>query len=157
MAVCAVLAAGCGEDKHPPKAPPPAYRPPPVQILGVDSYREAQRALAAGNEDDALPLLEKSIRANAKLAEAWYELGRLKVKRAPELSKTDEVAGMVMFREGLEAEREALALIDGGKAVLWSNEEQLDARARLDADLENAGDALSDEDTLREALRMRVH
>jgi hypothetical protein len=114
-------------------------------------------ALAAGNEEEASGLLERSVRTNSKLTEAWYELGRIKVKRAPDLAKSDEQAGIVMFREGLEAEREALRLIDAGQAALWTNEDQLQAREKLDADLVNTGEALNDEASLREALRMRVH
>lgn len=159
LALCTLALASCGNDKHPAKSvPAPKLQPvQPRVIPGADQYREAMSALAAGNEQEATSLLERSVRTNSKLTEAWYELGRIKVKRAPDLAKSDEQAGIVMFREGLEAEREALRLIDAGQAVLWTNEDQLQAREKLDADLVNTAEALNDEDSLREALRMRVH
>ncbi|PWT72203.1 MAG: hypothetical protein C5B46_07100 [Proteobacteria bacterium] len=150
---------GCGKEKAPPKPPPAvqAHQPAPKIIAGADEYRRGKSLLTEGRETDALRLLEQSVRANSKLTEAWYELGRIKVKRAPELSKSDEQAGVVMFREGLEAEKEALRLIDAGATVFWSEDDRVQAREQLDTDLANAGDALNDEDTLRQALRMRVH
>ena len=159
VALCTLALASCGNDKPPAKSvPAPKVQPVrPRAIPGADQYRKAMSALAAGNEEEATTLLEQSVRTNSKLTEAWYELGRINVKRAPVVFKSDEQAGIVMFREGLEAEREALRLIDAGQAVLWTNEDQLQAREKLDADLVNTGEALNDEDSLREALRMRVH
>ena len=97
------------------------------------------------------------LRTNSRLAEAWYELGRVKVRRAPVLVQSNELAGVVSFREGLMAEKEARRLIDAGQAALWTSDEQIDAQMNLDADLQNADQLLGDPDALREALQLRVH
>jgi len=157
-ALCIALLAGCGEDKHRAKAAaaPAVKRTPRVEAPGVKTYREALAELAAKDDAEALRLLEESVRANPRLAEAWYELGRLKVRRAPALVPSDELAGVASFREGLISEKEARRLIDDGQARLWSHEEQIDAQVALDADLANAERLLGDPDALREALLLRV-
>ena len=129
-ALCAALLAGCGDDRHRAKTPPApaAIHVAPTPIPGLKTYRKALAELAAKEEDEAVRLLEQSVRANSHLAEAWYELGRIKVRRAPELVKSDELAGVVSFRDGLLAEREARRLLDAGQAAVWTSEEQIDAR-----------------------------
>jgi len=104
-----------------------------------------------------LRLLEQAARANPKLAEAWYELGRRKVKLAPEIVKTDELQGTVLFREGLEAEKEALRLLDVGNVTIWGAAEEDQARAVLSTDLAYVDETLADQDSLLRALRVRTH
>ena len=158
-ALCTALLAGCGDDKHRAKPPaaPGAKRTPRVETPGVSIYRKALAELAAKDGDEAVRLLEQSVRTNSRLAEAWYELGRVKVRRAPVLVQSNELAGVVSFREGLMAEKEARRLIDAGQAALWTSDEQIDAQMNLDADLQNADQLLGDPDALREALQLRVH
>jgi tetratricopeptide (TPR) repeat protein len=146
--------AGCGKG-GPPKAPAPAAQPVQrAEIAGVAIYR---RALAAQDAEEALRLLEQAARANPKLAEAWYELGRRKVKLAPEIVKTDELQGTVLFREGLEAEKEALRLLDVGNVTIWGAAEEDQARAVLSTDLAYVDETLADQDSLLRALRVRTH
>ena len=89
--------------------------------------------------------------------QGWYELGRFKVKRAPLVIKTDELQAVAMFREGLEAEQEALRLLESGKVVMWTGEEELHAREILAVDLANANEVMADQDSLLNALRMRTY
>jgi len=156
--LCVALLAACGDDKHRarPATMPAASRTPPIEAPGVGVYRRALAELAAKDDAEAVRLLEESVRANPRLAEAWYELGRLKVRRAPALVPSDELAGVASFREGLISEKEARRLIDAGQARLWTREEQIDAQIALDADLANAERLLGDPDALREALLLRV-
>ena len=112
---------------------------------------------------EAVPLMtleavrEKAVRANPRLAEAWYELGRRKVKRAVILIRTDEGNAVQMFREGLIAEQEARHLINEGKVIVWSTAEQGDATLRLDTDLQNVDEAMASPDALLGALRQRTY
>src|SRR5271169_6424789 len=91
--VSTVALAGCGKGSSP--APTAAAQPVrKAEIAGVAIYR---KALAAQDGEQGLRLLEQAIRANPRLAEAWYELGRRKVKLAPGLVKTDELWGIQAF------------------------------------------------------------
>jgi hypothetical protein len=149
------LLGACGKSA-PPTPAPPAAKPTQKKVegAGIDLYRQG---LAAEDEDQALTLFDRAIRTNPRLTEAWYELGRRKVKQATVLVKTDELRAVQMFREGLEAEREAARLLDEGTVTLWSTPEQGDARLVLDTDLQNADEGMSGPDALLSALRQRTH
>jgi tetratricopeptide (TPR) repeat protein len=125
-----------------------------AEIAGVGLYRQA---LATQDGDQALALLEQAVRANPRLSEAWYELGRRKVKQATILVKTDESQAVQMFREGLGAEQEALRLLDEGTVIVWSATEQEEARAVLQTDLQNAEEAMTGPEALLSALRQRTY
>jgi len=156
LAVGASLAA-CGKTSPPPQTPTSHAAVVPVQtaeIAGVRTYREA---FATEDMDERLRLLELTVRANPHLTEAWYELGRFKIKRAPQVIKSDELQAVVMFREGLEAEQEALRLLDSGKVTVWTDEEEIRAREGLATDLANANEVMADHDALLNALRMRTY
>lgn len=160
LAVLLVLATGlaaCGKPSPHPQNPTANSVVMPVQtaeIAGVRTYREA---FATEDLDERLRLLELAVRANPRLAEAWYELGRFKVRRAPVVIKTDELQAVAMFREGLEAEQEAQRLLDSGKVVIWTGEEEIRARESLSIDLANANEVMADQDSLLNALRMRTY
>lgn len=145
---------GCGE-RGSSRAPTPTAQPVhKVEIAGVADYR---RALATDDSDEALLLLEQAIRSNPRLAEAWYEQGRRKVKLAPEIVKTDELHAMQLFREGLQAEKEALRLLDAGNVTIWGAADEEQARAALATDLANVDETLADQDSLLSALRVRAY
>jgi tetratricopeptide (TPR) repeat protein len=147
----AVLSA-CGKDSRPaPPAPAPVAA---VVSPGVDPYR---KALAAQDSEETLRLLQEALRANPRLAEAWYEQGRLKLKLAPGIQKLDELQAVGIFREGLEAEKEALRLLDAGEVTVWTPAEQGHARAVLQGDLMNVDEVLADRDSLLYALRVRIY
>jgi tetratricopeptide (TPR) repeat protein len=125
-----------------------------AEIAGVGIYREA---LATEDNEEALRLLEQAVRANPRLAEAWYDVGRRKVKLAPHIVKLDELRGIQIFREGLEAEKEALRLLDAGKVTVWNAAEEDQARATLATDLANVDETLADQESLLRALRVRTY
>jgi tetratricopeptide (TPR) repeat protein len=155
MALSAALVAGCGKGISPPPAPSPAAVPvKKAEIAGVGIYREA---LAAQDSEEALRLLEQAVRANPRLAEAWYEVGRQKVRLAPDILKSDELRGIQVFREGLEAEKEASRLLDAGKVTVWNAAEEDQARATLATDLANVNETLADQESLLRALRVRTY
>lgn len=155
IAASAALLAGCGKGISPPPAPSPAAAPvKQAEIAGVGIYRAA---LAAQDSEEALRLLEQAVRANPRLAEAWYEVGRQKVKLAPDVVKLDELRGIQIFREGLEAEKEALRLLDAGKVTVWNAAEEDQARAMLATDLANVDETLADQESLLRALRVRTY
>ena len=155
VAVSAALVAGCGKGISPPPAPSPAAVPvKKAEIAGVGIYRDA---LATEDSEEALRLLEQAVRANPRLAEAWYEVGRQKLKLAPDIVKLDELRGMQIFREGLEAEKEALRLLDAGKVTVWNAAEEDQARAMLATDLANVDATLADQESLLRALRVRTY
>ena len=155
----ATLICGCGHDRKPAPAAP-AAAPPAAQhneIPGVKAYRAGLAALATDDPDRAQSLLLDAIHQNKELAEAWFELGHLKVTLAPKLTQADELKAMVIFREGLQFEQEARKLIDQDKIFVWTPDQVDQARVKLESDLRDADRALADEDSLREALRQRVY
>ena len=152
------LICGCGHDPR-PAAPPPPTAPAPAQYepAGAKAYRAGLAALAANDPEEAQSLLLDAVHQNKELAEAWFELGHLKVKLAPGMMKTDELKAMVTFREGLQFVQEAHNLIDQDKIAIWTPAEVDQARVKMESDLRDADRALADEDSLREALRQRVY
>jgi tetratricopeptide (TPR) repeat protein len=124
------------------------------EIAGVGIYRDA---LTAPDREEAIRLLEQAVRANPRLAEAWYEMGRQKVMLAPNIVKVDEVRGTQVFREGLEAEKEALRLLDEGKVTVWTAAEEDQARTMLATDLANVDETLADQESSLRALRVRTY
>jgi hypothetical protein len=153
--LAAALLSSCGKGDKPP--PPvkaaPTQRMLQVAIPGIEPYRQA---LATQDTEEALRLLLDAVRANPKLAEAWYAIGRIKMKLAPEIVKTDESKGVLIFREGLEAEREALALLDRGHRTVWSATEEDEARMTLASDLHDVDQVMGDRESLLAALRVRT-
>ena len=154
IALSAALLGGCGKASSPPPPAPPAAPVRKAEIAGVGIYREA---LSTQDNEEALRLLEQAVRVNPRLAEAWYEVGRQKVKLAPDIVKLDELRGMQIFREGLEAEKEALRLLDAGKATIWNTAQEDQARATLATDLTNVDETLADQESLLRALRVRTY
>jgi hypothetical protein len=153
------LICGCGHDRKPAPAPQ-ATGPAPAQyneIAGLKAYRAGLAALAADDPDQAQSLLLDAVHQNKDLAEAWFELGHLKVKLAPGMMQADELKAMVLFREGLQFVQEARKLIDQDKIVVWTPGEVDQARVKMESDLRDVDRALADEDSLREALRQRVY
>ncbi len=157
-AVLALMVVSCGRDSAPrPPPTPPASAPPPVAIAGVDSYRQGLDAEKAHDNEGAILLFRQATRNNYELAEAWYEKGRLQIQHAAPAFKTNELLAIQEFREGLQAEKEALRLLNEGKVSVWTVEEQAKAREVMDLDLRDADEALSDEQALTEALRLRIY
>jgi len=153
------LICGCGHDRK-PAAPAQPPGPAPAQyneLAGLKAYRAGIAALAANDRDQAQSLLLDAVHQNKDLAEAWFELGHLKIKLAPGMMQADELKAMVMFREGLQFVQEANKLIDQDKIAIWTPSELDQAHMKIEADLRDADRALADEDSLREALRERVH
>ena len=143
--LCCVALTACGKGSSAPAHAPVAAPVQKAEIAGVRTYREA---LAAQDGEETLRLLEQAVRANPRLAEAWYELGRLKVKRAPDVVKSDELQAIAMFREGLESEKEASRLLDAGQVAVWTPAEQDQARETLARDLVNIDEVLADQVSL---------
>jgi hypothetical protein len=154
IAICAALITACGKASSPPPPAPSATPVRKAQIAGVETYRHA---LATEDGEESLRLLEQAVRANPRLTEAWYEVGRRKVKLAPDIVKLDELQGIQVFREGLEAEKEALRLLDAGKVTIWNAAEEDQARATLAIDLANVDETLADQESLLRALRVRTY
>jgi len=155
MLLTAALLTSCGRDNKPPPAPTTRVaQTVSVSLAGVDMYRQG---LAATDTEESLRLLHEAVHANPHLAEAWYAIGRLKLKLAPDIVKTDELHGVRMFREGLEAEREALALLDAGKLTVWNQAEEEQAREALARDLQNVDEVMADQESLLAALRLRTY
>jgi hypothetical protein len=153
------LICGCGHDRKPAAVARPAG-PAPAQyneLAGLKAYRAGVAALSANDQDQAASLLLDAIHQNKDLAEAWFELGHLKIKLAPAMMHADELKAMVIFREGLQFVQEARKLIDQDKVAIWTPAEVDEARIKIEADLRDADRALGDEDSLREALRQRVY
>ena len=76
---------------------------------------------------------------------------------APGLFKTDELRAMVLFREGMQFEQQALKMLDEDKLTVWNPADAERAREKMTVDLRDADRALADEDSLREALRTRIY
>jgi hypothetical protein len=156
IALAAALVAGCSKPPPPP-APKPASLPVKYEAPGLEPYKAGLAAVAAHDPEQAQSLFLDAVHRNTKLTEAWYELGRVKVAMAPAIAKTDELRALALFREGLQFEQQARQLMESGKFAVWTAEEADAARALLDNDLRDADHILADEDSLREALRLRVY
>jgi hypothetical protein len=156
MAVLACALVSCGRDSAPRPPPAPAI-PQPVAIAGVDSYRQGLAAVEAQDHDGAVLLFRQATRNNHELAEAWFEKGRIQIRHAVRAFNTNERLALEEFREGLQAEQEALRLLNGGKLSVWSVEKQAKAREVMDLDLRGVEEALGDEEALTEALRVRIY
>lgn len=154
--VAGTFMTGCGKSASPPASAPKAAAVPIVkaEIAGVAIYR---KALAAQDSEETIHLLEQAVRANPRLAEAWYQMGRQKISRAPDVVKMDELQGTQLFREGLEAEKEALRLLDAGKVTVWNSTEEEQARATLAIDLVGVDETLADQESSLRALRVRTY
>ncbi|HTO43222.1 MAG TPA: hypothetical protein VML56_04025 [Burkholderiales bacterium] len=153
----AICLAACSKTSPQPQAPPVNLAMTPVQSAEIAGVKDYKLAFETEDLDERLRLLEVAVRANPRLTEAWYELGRLKVKRAPIVIKANELQAVAMFREGLEAEQEALRLLDSGKIAVWTGDEEIQARETLATDLANANEVMADQDSLLNALRMRTY
>jgi hypothetical protein len=153
LALIATLACGCS------RTPPPQAKVAAVQpdIPGVKAYLAGVAAIAADDSEQAQRLLLDAVHQNQGLAEAWFDLGHIKVTMAPGLMKNDELRAMVLFREGLQFEQQARKLLDEGRITVWNPDEVEKAREKMEVDLRDADHALADEDSLREALRLRVY
>ena len=157
LAVALWLSTGVIGCSRKPAPPPPAPVRAKPDILGLSAYQAGRDALAANDQQQAQRHFREAIHVNTSFTEAWYELGRLEVSMAPALAKSDELKAMVMFREGLEFEQQARKLLDEGKIRVWTPDQVEAARDKLELDLRDADHALADEDSLREALRVRVY
>jgi hypothetical protein len=156
MLLALALLTSCGRDNKPPPAPTTrvAQTVSKATLAGVDIYRQG---LATTDPEESLRLLQEAVRANPRLAEGWYAIGRIKLKLAPDIVKTDESHGVLVFREGLEAEREALALLDAGKVTVWNKAEEEEARVAMARDLQNVDEVMGDQESLLAALRLRTY
>ncbi|MEO8628591.1 MAG: hypothetical protein ABI612_10890 [Betaproteobacteria bacterium] len=155
-AVLTFALVACGRDSA-PRPPPAPPKPQPVAIAGVDAYRQGLAAVQAQDHEGAVLLLRQATRNNHELAEAWYEKGRIQIQHAVPAFKTNELLALEEFREGLQAEQEALRLLNEGKVSVWSEEEQAKAREVMDLDLRGAEEALGDQEALTQALRLRIY
>jgi len=153
----AIGVVACSKTSPHPQAPAANSGVVPVQSAEIAGVKDYRLAFKTEDLDERLHLLELAVRANPRLAEAWYELGRLKVRRAPVVIKTNELQAVAMFREGLEAEQEALRLLDSRKLAVWTSDEEIQARESLATDLANANEVMADQDSLLNALRMRTY
>jgi hypothetical protein len=157
-AAAIALVAACGKNPTPaPAAAPAPVAFAPAEIAGVKAYQAGVAALAADDPELARRMFLDAMHQNQHLAEAWFELGHLQIKLAPGVFKSDELQAMSMFREGMQFEQEARKLLDQDRITVWTPEQVQRARDTMEVDLRDADRALVDEDSLREALRLRIY
>ena len=156
MLLTAALLTSCGRDNKPPPAPTTRVaQTVSVSLAGVDIYRQG---LATTDSEESLRLLHEAVHANPRLAEAWYAIGRLKLKLAPDIVKTDEGHGVI----GCSAK----AWKPSGRHWRCSTRESSRSgtkprRSRraeaLARDLQNVDEVMADQESLLAALRLRTY
>jgi len=120
---------------------------------GVDPHR---KAFAARDTEGTLRLLQEALQPNPRLAETWYEEGRLNAKAAPRVLQTNDLQAAAVV-EGLEAEKEWLRLL-GCRRDYCVDPRRAGAGARRAAGgAANVDEVLADRESLLYALRVRTY
>ena len=120
---------------------------------GELAYQEAKRHIRERDLRAAIQSLQQAIDANPEFAEAWYQLGAAKANLAIEQVRFDEHAAVQLFREGVEAKKQALHLMSLGKCYVWDEGKRKQAWADLQEALRGVDEVLADQRMTVAALK----
>jgi tetratricopeptide (TPR) repeat protein len=122
-------------------------------FAGEFAYQEAKRYIQASDLRSAVTALQRAIAQNPDLTEAYYQLGAAKTNLAIEEVRRDERAAIELFREGVEAKKEARRLMNQNKYYIWDERQRAQARVDLREALRDVDAVLADEPSLIAALK----
>jgi tetratricopeptide (TPR) repeat protein len=120
---------------------------------GASAYQEAKLYIQASDLRGAVTALQRAIAQNPDFTEAYYQLGAAKTNLAIEEVRHDERAAIELFREGVEAKKEARRLMDQNKYYIWTERQRSQARIDLREALRDVDAVLADEPSLIAALK----
>jgi len=122
-------------------------------FAGELAYQEAKRSIQASDLRSAVTALQRAIAQNPDFTEAYYQLGAAKTNLAIEEVRRDEHAAVELFREGVEAKKEARRLMNQSKYYVWDERQRAQARIDLREALRDVDAVLADEPSLIAALK----
>lgn len=147
------------ESPHPPPAAPSAASiytgaaSTAEAFPGQSAYQEAKGLIRQRDLRAAIQSLQRAIEANPEFAEAWYQLGAAKANLAIQEVRSDEAAAVQLFREGVEAKKQALHLMRLGKCYVWDAEQRKRAWADVQEALRGVDEVLADRRVTVAALK----
>ena len=157
LAVITVVSfSGCNRDgaSHTLSPADPRTQTARVEAFaGEFAYQEAKRYIHANDLRGAVTALQRAIAQNPDFTEAYYQLGAAKTNLAIEEVRRDERAAIELFREGVEAKKEARRLMDQNKYYVWTERQRSQARVDVRDALRDVDAVLADEPSLIAALK----
>ena len=157
LAVITLLSVGgCNRDgaSHTLSPTDPRTQTARVEAFAGDfAYQEAKRYIQASDLRGAVTALQRAIAQNPDFTEAYYQLGAAKTNLAIEEVRHDERGAIELFREGVEAKKEAHRLMNQNKYYVWDERQRAQARIDLREALRDVDAVLADEPSLVAALK----
>jgi tetratricopeptide (TPR) repeat protein len=120
---------------------------------GQLAYQEAKGFVQRGDLRAAVNALQQAIAQNPEFTEAYYQLGAAKTNLAIEEVHRDEHAAIDLFREGVDAKKQARRLMSRNTYYVWNEWQRSQARIDLREALRDVDAVLADEPSLIAALK----
>ena len=150
---------GCDREVSQPRPPPPQRRG--LQAVaaaeafpGQFAYQEAKGLIQVNDLRGAVISLQHAIEQNPEFSEAYYQLGAAKTNLAIQAVRYDERSAINLFREGVEAKKQARHLMSLNKYYVWNERQREQAWIDLREALRDVDAVLADEPSLVAALKM---
>jgi tetratricopeptide (TPR) repeat protein len=150
---------GCDREVSPLRPPAPTAArteaaAPTEAFPGQFAYQEAKGLIQANDLRAAVNSLRHAIEQNPEFSEAYYQLGAAKTNLAIQEVRRDERTAIELFREGVEAKKQARHLMNLNKYYVWNERQREQARTDLREALRDVDAVLADEPSLVAALKM---
>jgi tetratricopeptide (TPR) repeat protein len=150
---------GCDREVSPPRPPTPTAAPTEAvahaeAFPGQFAYLEAKGLIQANDLRAAVISLRHAIEQNPEFSEAYYQLGAAKTNLAIQEVRYDERTAIDLFREGVEAKKQARHLMSLNKYYVWNERQREQAWTDLREALRDVDAVLADEPSLVAALKM---
>jgi len=121
---------------------------------GQFAYQEAKGLIQINDLRGAVNSLQHAIEQNPEFSEAYYQLGAAKTNLAIQAVRNDERSAINLFREGVEAKKQARHLMSLNKYYVWNERQREQAWIDLREALRDVDAVLADEPSLVAALKM---
>jgi tetratricopeptide (TPR) repeat protein len=150
---------GCDREASPLRPPAPTAArtetaAPTEAFPGQFAYREAKGLIQVNDLPAAVSSLRRAIAQNPEFSEAYYQLGAAKTNLAIQEVHHDERTAIDLFREGVEAKKQARHLMSLNKYFVWNERQREQAWTDLREALREVDAVLADEPSLVAALKM---
>lgn len=157
--IALVSVGGCNREAPSPRALAPAatraeVSPPSEAFPGQFAYQEAKGYIQVNDLRAAVNSLTRAIEQNPEFAEAYYQLGAAKTNLAIQQVRYDERTAIELFREGVDAKKQARHLMSLNKYYVWNERQRERAWSDLREALRDVDAVLADEPSLIAALKM---
>jgi tetratricopeptide (TPR) repeat protein len=149
---------GCDREVSPPRPPTPTAASTEAvahaEAFRPIAYLEAKGLIQANDLRAAVISLRHAIEQNPEFSEAYYQLGAAKTNLAIQEVRYDERTAIDLFREGVEAKKQARHLMSLNKYYVWNERQREQAWTDLREALRDVDAVLADEPSLVAALKM---